>query len=242
MPTTQQIQAAAVAEQVAEQKVEQSQQTALDQQTQTQQELLESIQAQQAQQQAQAQPLLDQAQQAQAAQLGLLGQPGGDVQAAQNVLSSPLVQAINQQNQQNIQAQAAASGVSGGNLLTALQDANTGTILQAGLGGLGAIAGQSGQLGLGLGGLAQNTFGLGVNQAQNLGQAQLANTLFQGQQAAAPLFGFSQGIQQQQQDLGTLIGLASNFAGLGAPAQPAAATSGVVQSPVRPNAGSGLLL
>ncbi len=87
-------------------------------------------------------PFAQTAQTAQQAQLGLLGL-GGNVDAANQLMNSPLVQAINQENQQAVNARAAASGVSGGNVLTALQDANTSTILQAGLGGLQSLSAQS---------------------------------------------------------------------------------------------------
>jgi len=151
---------------------------AAKEQTKAAQAQLEASQAFQAQQQANAQPFINNASLAQNAQLGLLG-VGGDPNAAQGLLNSPLVQALNEQNQQNINAQAAASGVSGGNLLTALQDANTSTILQAGLQGLGGIAGQGLQGGLGFTGMSAQGLGM-ANQAQGaLGQAQ-------GAQAAIP--------------------------------------------------------
>ena len=116
-------------------------------------------------------PFAQTAQTAQQAQLGLLGL-GGNVDAANQLMNSPLVQAINQENQQAVNARAAASGVSGGNVLTALQDANTSTILQAGLGGLQSLSAQSnpfvGQLAQGQLGTAGNLANLAVNQGQSL--------------------------------------------------------------------------
>lgn len=149
---------------------------------------LAASQAQQAIENQRAEALFNPALQAQQAQLALLGQ-GGDAaaqQAAGNLLSSPLVSAINEQNQQNIAAQAAASGVGGGNLLTALQEANTANILNAGLGGLGQIAGQQQSGALGFGGLAQGSLGM-ANQAQMMqGQALGNQAIAQGTQSAIP--------------------------------------------------------
>ena len=130
----------------------------------------QALAASQAQQQIQnerADPLAAQSLQAQQAQLALLGQ-GGDAaaqQAAQDLTSSPLVNAINRENQQNIAAQAGASGQSGGNLLAALQNANTATIMQAGFGGLGQVAGQQQAGALGFSGLSNQSLGM-ANQAQ----------------------------------------------------------------------------
>lgn len=123
--------------------------------------------------------LLNPAMQAQQAQLGLLGQAGGDANAANNLLNSPLVSAINKSNNENINAQAVASGMSGGNLLAALQDRNTSTIMQAGFGGLSQVAGQ--QLGgaLGFSGHANQNL-----QMANQAQTQYGNAA--GAQAAAP--------------------------------------------------------
>ena len=135
-----------------------------------------------------ADALLQPSMQAQNAQLALLGQ-GGDAaaqQAANNLTNSPLVNAINQQNQQNVSAQAAASGMSGGNLLSALQNANTATIMQAGFGGLGQVAGQQQQAAQGFAGLGMQGLGL-ANQAQfALGNAQASGAMAQGQANAMP--------------------------------------------------------
>ena len=137
---------------------------------------------------ARADALLEPSMQAQQAQLALLGQGGSAAaqQAAQDLTTSPLVAALNQQNQQNINAQAASSGVSGGNLLSALQDANTSTIMQAGFNGLGQVAGQQQGGALGFAGLGMQGLGL-ANQAQfALGNAQASGAIAQGQAAAVP--------------------------------------------------------
>lgn len=133
------------------------------------QKALEASQGQQAIENARAEALAEPALKAQNTQLALLGQDGDQaaIDAANTLTNSPLVAAINQQNQQNINAQASASGVSGGNLLKALQDANTATILQAGFGGLGQVAGQQQAGALGFAGLASNALGM-ANQQQNL--------------------------------------------------------------------------
>ena len=158
----------------------------------------------QATQEGRSQTLFDQNQVATNAQLGLLGQ-GGDPDAAQNLLDSPLVQAINQRNQENVVAQGAASGVSGGNLLAALQERNTGTILQAGFQGLGSIGGQ--QLGGSQGFSSLAATGLGMaNQAQgNLGQAQ-------GAQDALPFLTAGNIVNQ-----GTQLGAFAASGGFGSP-------------------------
>lgn len=136
--------------------------------------------AQQAIENARAEALLEPSIQAQQTQLALLGQGGPQAaqQAADKLMNSPLVAAINQQNQQNVAAQAAASGMSGGNLLAALQDANTATIMQAGFGGLGQVAGQQQGAALGFAGLGMNALGMANQQTNLVGQ-------FQGQAAAA---------------------------------------------------------
>ena len=234
MPTVEQIQMGAVQQSIGQTKADKANKNALQQQTNALQNMSDQAQQQFELQQQTAAPFVEGAQQAQQAQLALLGQSGPEAaqQAAQNLLNSPLVGAVNRQNQLNIDAQAASSGVSGGNLLTALQDANTSTILQAGLGGLGQISGQQLNAGLGFSGLAQNAFGQGLQQQGNMLQGQVAQTLYQGQQAAAPNFAYSQGVQQQQAQLGNLLGLgASIFAGGGqAPQQPAATTGSPNQS------------
>ena len=233
MPTVEQIQMGAVQQSIGQTKLDKANENALQQQTNTLQNMSDQAQQQFELQQETAAPFVEGAQQAQQAQLALLGQSGPEAaqQAAQNLLNSPLVQAVNQQNQQNIQAQAAASGISGGNLLTALQDANTSTILQAGLGGLGQISGQQLDAGLGFSGLAQDAFGQGLQQQGNILQGQVSQTLYQGQQSAAPNFGYSQGVQQQQQQLGNLLGLgASIYAGGKQAQQPAAATGSTNKS------------
>ena len=217
---------------------------------------LAASQEQQAIENQRAQQLFDPALQAQQTQLALLGQGGPEAaqQASQSLLSSPLVQAINQQNQQLATAQAAAGGVSGGNLLSALQQANTGTILQAGLGGLGQIAGQQQGGALGFGGLASNALGM-ANQAQFMqGQAQGQGAMAQGNQAAIPWLaganvinqgtgmmgfglggGFGAGAQQGLQNL--------QFPSFGGQAAPnMAAGSNVVQNPIRPLTGQGFIL
>lgn len=179
-------------------------------------------------------PFAQTAQTAQQAQLGLLGQ-GGDPNAAQNLLSSPLVQAINAQNQQQINARAAASGVSGGNVLTSLQDANTATILSAGLGGLQSLSAQTspfvgqlaqGQLGTGsalanaaLGGgsqLGSGALQTGMQGAQNIlsqgnliGQANAAGAIAQGNQNAIPWLSGANIINQGTQLAG--FGLGGGF-------------------------------
>ena len=153
-------------------------------------------------QQQTAQPFVDTANQAQQAQLGLLGQ-GGDPNAAQNLLSSPLVQAINAQNQQGVNAQANASGISGGNLLTALQNANTATIMQAGFGGLGSIAGQGMQA---LPGLmqAQGAQGQAIGAQNAMPFLTGANIVNQGTQLAGFGLGggFGAGTQTAMQNFG----------------------------------------
>lgn len=188
-----------------------------------QQAALEAAQQQQVIENQRAESLLDPAMQAQQTQLALLGQGGDEAaqQAAGSLLNSPLVQAINQQNQQNISAQAAASGVSGGNLLSALQQANTGTILQAGLGGLGQIAGQQQSGALGFGGLASGALGLATQQqnlvGQSLGQAASA----QGTVNAMPFLTGANILNQGTQLAG--FGLGGGFGSM----QPQAAGSGV---------------
>ena len=147
-----------------------------------------AAQAQQDIENARAEALLQPSMQAQEAQLALLGQGGSDSaqQAAQDLTTSPLVAALNQQNQQNIEAQAAASGVSGGNLLSALQNANTAAIMQAGFGGLGQVAGQQQNAAQGFAGLGMQGLGL-ANQTQfALGNAQASGAIAQGQAAAIP--------------------------------------------------------
>lgn len=215
MPTSEQLMTSKVIEIQNQKRADNAQQNVLDQQNQVQKDITNQISEQQELQQEQAQPFIDQAQLAQEAQLGLLGQEGGNTAAARNLMNSPLIQAINRQNQQNINAQAASSGVSGGNLLKALQDANTSTILNAGFGGLGQIAGQSGGLGLGFNNAAMNMFNSGTNQQQNVLQSNIANTLYKAQQANSGGNQFVQGVNQQQQDLSSLIGLIGSFAKLG---------------------------
>lgn len=189
---------------------------------------LAASQAQQQIQNERADPLAEQALQAQQAQLALLGQ-GGDAaaqQAAQNITTSPLVQALNAQNQQNIGAQAAASGVSGGNLLTALQNANTGTIMQAGFGGLGQVAGQQQQGALGFSGLSNQSLGM-ANQAQFAqGDALGAAASAQGAADAIPWLAGANLINQGTQLASSVMG---GGLGGGTPPPPTPA----------PNAGSG---
>jgi len=199
-------------------------------------ESLAASQQQQAIDNARSEALATPALQAQQTQLALLGQGGPEAaqQASQSLLSSPLVQAINQQNQAGINAQAAASGVSGGNLLTALQQANTGTILQAGLGGLGQIAGQQQQGALGFGGLANQSLGL-ANQAQfNQGQALGQAAQQQGTLNAIPAAGFANLVNQGTQ-LGA-FGLSGGFGGGGA-GFGTAGGGGSLQAPTVANSG-----
>ena len=211
---------------------------------------LEASQQQQALENARSQALSEPALQAQQAQLALLGQSGGAAAetAAADLMSSPLVQAINQQNQQNINAQAAASGVSGGNLLSALQQANTSTILQAGLQGLGSIAGQQQQGALGFGSLASGALGM-ANQQQNImGAAQGQAASAQGTVNAVPWL-TGAGIVNNLTNLGS-FGMSGGFNNMQAPniappafsMQPQAATSNVLQNPVQAQPGSGYLL
>lgn len=111
---------------------------------------------------------------AQGAQSALLGM-GGDAAAqaqAQGLLNSPLVQAITAQNERATNARASAAGVGGGNVLRGLQDLNTSTILQAGLGGLQSLSSQGMQGGLGFGGLANQALGQGLGVQAN--QANIA--------------------------------------------------------------------
>lgn len=145
---------------------------------------LAASQEQQAIENLRAESLLNPALSAQQTQLALLGQ-GGDAAAqaaAQSLMTSPLVSAINEQNRQNITAQAASSGVSGGNLLAALQEANTSTILNAGFSGLGSIAGTNIQGAANFGGLASNALGM-ANQQQNI----IGQSLGQAAQAKGTL-------------------------------------------------------
>lgn len=192
-------------------------------------ESLAASQAQQAIDNARSDALSTPALQAQQTQLALLGQGGPETaqQASQSLLTSPLVQAINQQNQQGINAQAAASGISGGNLLSALQQSNTGTILQAGLGGLGQIAGQQQQGALGFAGLANQSLGF-ANQAQfNQGQALGQAASSQGTANAIP-FLTGANILNQGAQLGTFAAT-GGFGGGGA--APAAAAPNPFGSP-----------
>lgn len=118
--------------------------------------------------------MFDRGDRAQQAQMAFLGQ-GGDaaaMEAANNIQNSPLVQAINARNNEAINAQAAASGMSGGNLLAALQDRNTSTIMQAGFGGLGSIANQSLGSASNFGSLNNQAVGMTNNANTQLGQAQ----------------------------------------------------------------------
>lgn len=182
-------------------------------QAQSAAQALAASQAQQQTQNQRADQLFNPALQAQQAQLALLGQ-GGDAaaqQAATNLTNSPLVNAINQQNQQNVAAQASSSGVSGGNLLTALQNANTATILQAGFGGLGQIAGQQQSGALGFGGLANQSLGM-ANQAQFAQGNALGNAaVAQGTVNAVP-FLTGAGIANNLTNLAS-FGLGGGFSG-----------------------------
>jgi hypothetical protein len=181
---------------------------------------LASSEAFQQQQQQTANQFIPGAVTAQQAQLGLLGQEGGDPNAAQNLLDSPLVQAINAQNQQNVAAQMPGQG--GGNLLSALQNANTATILNAGFNGLGSITQQGGNLGLGF--TAQAGQGLGMaNQAQFAQGNALGNAASaQGTANAIPFLAGANAINQ-----GTQLGAFALGGGVETPAQaPAGAASG----------------
>ena len=111
---------------------------------------------------------------AQSAQSALLGM-GGDAaaqQQAQALLNSPLVQAITAQNERATNARASAAGIGGGNVLRGLQDLNTSTILQVGLGGLQSLSSQGLQGGLGFGGLSNQALGQGLGVQAN--QANIA--------------------------------------------------------------------
>lgn len=203
---------------------------------------LAASQQQQAIENARSQALSEPSLQAQQTQLALLGQGGPEAaqQAAQGLMSSPLVNAINQMNQQNINAQAAASGVSGGNLLSALQQANTATIMQSGFGGLGQVAGQQQQGALGFGGLASGALGM-ANQQQNImGAAQGQAASAQGTVNAVPWL-TGAGMVNNLTNLAG-FGMSGGFNNMQAPnfslpsfggGTPAAATSNVVQNPVR---------
>lgn len=196
---------------------------------------LAASQEQQAIENARAEALFDPAMQAQQTQLALLGQGGDEAAqtAAQSLLTSPLVSALNEQNQQNILAQAASSGVSGGNLLTALQDANTSTILNAGFSGLGSIAGQNISGAQGFGGLASNALAMG-NQQQNLvGQFQGQAAQAQGTLSALPYLTASNFTNQAlQMGLSAATGGATGFGGMGSTgtAQPTTGGGGTMQS------------
>lgn len=187
--------------------------------------------------------------QAQNAMMGILG-VGGDPEAAQNVLNSPLIQALNEQNQTNISAM--SPGMSGGNLLSALQQANTATILQAGLGNLGNIANQGFGVSQGYTGFEQGGLGMGMNAQTQLGEARGAqaaipwlagaNVMQQGVNLAGFGLGggFGAGTQSMLQNLGmpqfNMPMQGTSYMPSSAPQAPVG-TQGTPAGPIQPNYG-----